>query len=115
MNAFNSIDEGVVLVGTDNTIVLCNIAIQYMFNIEEKQILGWKITDLLQDNDSLLDIYYIVVNGKELMKEATNTYLIVNKGSIKERIAINFKCVNIGVSDESNNTLILFQQLIKFQ
>ena len=105
-----NINEGVIVVGYNHNIIFCNNAAQILIDKKEDKIIGWKITDVLEDNEKLLEIYYEIIKTKSEIKKLINTNMIINRKKIKEKILINFACINLGVIDVSETIIILFQK-----
>ena len=55
MFGLDKIDEGVIIINSFGEIVMINICAKLMFDINQDQIIGWKITDLFRKNEKLID------------------------------------------------------------
>lgn len=71
-------------------ITMINGAAKLMFKVTSEQIIGWKISDLLKDNDNLLAACCKVLDGGEKKEQILNTSLVVQE----ETLAVNFACMN---------------------
>ena len=110
----DNVYEGIIVAGYRQSIILFNEVAKQIFCLNEEEALEWGISDLLKDNDHLLEIYYEVINKKLTMKELFDTTVSITRGVKKEKLAINFRCIMLGDSQGgSGNVLVLFEPLQK--
>jgi len=75
-----------------------------MLDLTKEEIIGWKLYDVLKNNEHLLNAYYKI---DKKTKIEMSTYI---SGKGKERIGINFVCT---VLNPLGNTFFYFQPISK--
>ena len=102
-NILNNINEGVIVAEESEIMTIINFTAKLIFSVTSEQIIGWKVSDLLKDNDNLLELYYKVLKG-EGKQQLLNTKLIVKD---EEILNVNFNCM----TSVQGYTIILIQPI----
>jgi len=111
MSVFNNISEGAIIARQNHNITMCNMVARILFDITEDEIIGWRVTDLLKNDDHLLEAYYETINRKSIIREIMNTSVTINRRKAKEKVAINFRCFSFNSTENDCFVLLLFQQI----
>lgn len=114
MAALDRVNEGAVIVDSEEMVAMANACAKLMFGVEKDEELNWRVQDLLRKNEHLLEVYKTVRSGSEPQVCLMNTTFVAKNENRLENLLINFKCISIKtIKGESGSILLLFQPVIK--
>jgi len=102
MMVLESINEGVVVVRNDQSVIMSNVVAR---SILGEGIEGARVIDLFKNNNDLLEAYWEVANSKANFKEI---YDVTFKSEGREMIALDFTCLNMNNKGDIGAVLLLF-------
>ncbi len=56
--ALDNVTDGSMVVDPNGNVVITNVAARLMLGLREDEATGWKVSDILRENEHLLAAYY---------------------------------------------------------
>ena len=104
--SLNNIDEAIILLDSNNVVIMVNEITKIVFGFIDEEIIGWKISDVLKENNHLVSAIYKI---QESIYKLNDTILTIKNN---ETIKINFKIVKLSTDKGAlGNILLLFQRI----